>query len=49
MYCTPVPAVRSLKYKEQNGGVELDVQEKQDDFGVVLPLKHSSQSLIVNL
>jgi len=44
-----VPAVQILKYQEQNGGRELDVRETQDDLGVVLPLKHSSQSLIVNL
>jgi len=46
---TPVPAVQSLKYQEQNGGGELDVRETQDDFEVVLPLKRSPQSLIVNL
>jgi hypothetical protein len=43
---TPVPAVQSLKYQGQNGGGELGVREKQDNFGVVLPLKHSAQSLI---
>jgi hypothetical protein len=43
----PVPAVQSLKYQEQNGGGELNVRETQDNFVVVLPLRHSVQSLIV--
>jgi hypothetical protein len=45
--CTPVPAVQNLKYQEQNGGGELDVRETQDNFGVVLSLKHSAEPLIV--
>ena len=45
--CKPVPAVQSLKYQEQNGGGELNVRETQDNFGVVLPPRHSAQSLIV--
>ena len=45
--CTPVPAVQNVKYQEQNGGGELGFRETQDNFGVVLPLKHSAQSLTV--